>query len=187
MIMGELLLQIIVEKLEAMELLLRHDSADKDREVLREIRDEIKKLLATSLSIDKLNELKVSVDACYKKLESPLQNRVDHQHHLHKGIWIAVVLFFISIFFFWQWINAVENKKQFEGNDIKYRALKVTHDRALMQLLYHTDSLYSLDPEHMEQWVVQEEERLIEQTKLLELAGEKEKEARQLRGRAEKK
>ena len=185
--MTELLLQTIVEKLEAMELLLHHDNASKGDDVLKKVAEEITKIYPTGLSIDKINELKVSVDACYKKLECPIQNRIDHKHHLHRGVWIAFFLFFASIFCLWQWMNTINDKKQFEANDIKYRALKVTADKALIKLLCHTDSLYNLDPTHMEQWVVQEEERLAEQTILLQLAGEKEKEARQLRDRTEKK
>ena len=185
--MSELLLQTIVEKLEAMELLLRDDNANKDGEALKEIREEIKKLFAIGLSSDKLNELKVSIDACHKKLDNPFQNRIDHKHHLHKGVWIAFFLFFASIFCLWQWMNTIDDKNQVEANDIKYRALKVTRDKTLLKLLYQTDSIYDLNPKQMEQWVVQEEKRLAEQTKLLQLAGKKEKEVKQLRDRAEKK
>jgi len=81
----------------------------------------------------------------------------------------------------------MREEKQFEVNDIKYRSLKVTGDKALIEVLYHTDSLYNISAEHMKESVVQEEEYLIERTKLLQLAGEKERKAEDLRKRAEKK
>jgi len=42
----------------------------------------------------------------------------------------------------------------------------------LLKVLYHTDSLYNLDPGQMQQWVVQQEDLLIQQTKMLQFAGE---------------
>ncbi len=42
--MSELLLQSIVEKLQAMELLLRHHNTSKDEEAVKLILEEIKKL-----------------------------------------------------------------------------------------------------------------------------------------------
>ncbi len=57
------------------------------------------------------------------------------------------------------WMNTINDKKQFQAKDIKYRSLKVTHDKALLELLYRTDSLYHLNPQNMQQWVVQEVNR----------------------------
>lgn len=189
--MSELLLQTIVEKLEAIELLLKHDNTNQYAEVIQELRQEVKKLSARALCNDKAIELTTSMDTLSERLsqllKSRFEQRVIHKHHLHKGIWAIVVLLFTSIFCLRQWMNAIDDTKQFEANDIKYRALKVTRDKALSKLLFHTDSLYNLDPADMQQWVVQEEERLTEQTKLLQLAGEKEKQVKQLRDRAEKK
>jgi hypothetical protein len=106
---------------------------------------------------------------------------------LHKGIWIAVILFFVSIFFLLKWITAINDKKRFEANDIKYRALKVSDDKELTKLLYQTDSFYNVNAEWMRKYVTQEEDRLMEQTKMLEFAGEKKKSAKDLRDKNEKK
>ena len=151
---------------------------------LQALHTDVKKIIEQFLLIqEKMNELELKMEALEIRLGQPLKNQIDHKNHLHKGIWIAIVLSIVSTFFFYQWMNTNDDKKQFEANDIKYRALKVTGDRALIKLLYHTDSLYNLDAEHMRHWVVQEEERLIEQTKNLKLAGEKKKEAEHLRER----
>jgi hypothetical protein len=83
-------------------------------------------------------------------------------------------------------MNTVDDKKQFEANDIKYRALKVSRDEELLKLLYQTDSFYNVNADWMRKYVAKEE-HLIEQTKIFELAGEKKKSVKDLRNRAEKK
>ena len=46
------------------------------------------------------------------------------------------------------------------------------------------DSFYTANPDSVRQTTIQEEEHLAEQTKLLELAGEKEREAKVLKAKA---
>ncbi|SRR6266498_4255776 len=193
--MSDLLLQTIVEKLETFETLLKQVATDKsvikqnDFVVqLQPLQTDIKKMNEHFLlNQRRMSELELRINILHESLQQRLKNQIEHEHHFHKGIWIAIILFLVSSFFFFQWINATNNKKQFEANDIKYRALKATGDKALLKVIYHTDSLYNLDPEHMQQWVIQEEDRLIEQTKKYQLADEKKKEAKDLRDGAEKK
>ena len=64
---------------------------------------------------------------------------------------------------------------------MKYRSLKVTGNKSLIQLLYHTDSLYNVKAEAIRKMTVQEEQRSAEQAGMLQLPGEKEKEATQLK------
>jgi hypothetical protein len=185
--MSEILLQTIVEKLQAMELLLKQDKRNKDDEVLKTILEEIKKVFATSISKDKIDELNLSIDKCCKTLERPSTDKIIYKHYLHKGIWIAVILFFVATFFLWEWMNSLNDKKRFEANDIKYRALKISGDKDLLKLLYQTDTFYNVHTDWMRNYVAQEEDRLMEQTIMLELAGEKKKSIKDLRNRAEKK
>jgi hypothetical protein len=193
--MSQLLLQTIVEKLGILESLLKQVVAGKDATnqsewtiQLQALRTDIKKMMEQFLlNQEKINELELKTDALEIRLRQPLKNQIAHKHHLHKGIWLAIVLSIVSTFFFYQWMSTNDDKKQFEASDIKYRALKVTGDIALLKLLYHTDSLYNVDAKHMRQWVVQEEDRFAHKVKMLSLAGEKEKGTKDLKGRAEKK
>jgi len=184
--MSEILLQTIIEKLGAMESLLKQDKKNKDEEVFQRILEEIKKVSILSISTNKIDELNLSIDRCCKTLERPSTNQITYKHYLHKGIWIAVTLFFVSTFLLWEWISAINDKKQFEANDIKYRALKVSGDEGLLKLLYQTDSFYNANANWMRNYVAQEEDRLIEQTKKFQLAGEKKKNVKDLRNRAER-
>ncbi len=185
--MSEILLQTIVEKLQAMELLLKNDKAGIDEETLKCIREEMQRLPITTISTDKFNELKLAIDECREKIERPLHNQTIHKHHLHKGMLISLVLFFTCMLFLWLCINTINDKEHFRENDIKYRVLKVTGNKALLNVLYHTDSIYNVDPHYMQQWVVQQEDLLVQQTKMLQLADEKKKEVKDLKGRAGKK
>jgi len=184
--MSEILLQTIVEKLEVIELLLKQDKKNKDEEVSKMILDEIKRVSTSSINSDKIDELKLSMDKCCKTVERASTNQIIYKHYLHKGIWIAIILFFVSIFLLLKWITAINDKRQFEANDIKYRALKVSGDKVLLKLLYQTDSFYNVHADWMRKYVAKEEDRLVEKTKMIELAGEKKKKVKDLRKRVEK-
>ena len=151
------------------------------------ILEEIKKISTSSISIDQINELKLSIDKCFKSLEDPAKNQIIYKHYLHKGIWIAVILFFAAIFFLWEWLSVINDKKQFEANDIKYRALKLSGDKELAKLLYQTDSFYDANADWMRKYVTQNEHYLIEQAKIPQLTGEKKKSVKDLGNRVQKK
>ena len=84
----------------------------------------------------------------------------------------------------WGWLNAHQEKEQFEANDVKYRSLKNSGNKNVLNLCKYTDSLYQKDRVGFSNDVEQEEQRLIEQAELLRLAGEKEKEAKTLKEQA---
>ena len=118
------------------------------------------------------------------QLNIPVKNQIEHKHHLHKGIWIAAGLFVTCFLLAWGWINAHQEKEQFEANDVKYRSLKISGNKNVLNLCKYTDSLYRKDRVGFSSNVEQEERRLIEQAELLRLAGEREKEAKTLKEHA---
>ncbi len=156
--MDELLLQTVVEKLEDIELLVKHNNQNKTGEELKKISEELKILSGRTISSGRLNELIKSLNACTGTLKQPLQNKIEHRHHLHKGIWIAIVLFVANIFLLAGWINNYNSTKQLRANDYKYRALKTMGDVSLKKILYNIDSMYKINPEYFEKKVVEKEE-----------------------------
>jgi hypothetical protein len=118
--------------------------------------------------------------------QQPLRNNVEHRHHLYKGIWIAVGLFIAATFFLWEWVDTYQSKKISEANDIKYRSLKLTGNKSYIKYLYDIDSIYNIKGEAIKEKTIQDEERLAEQVKMLQLAGEKENEAKELKKKAKK-
>lgn len=91
-----------------------------------------------------LARLVSSLDNHIFQSQQPLRNNVEHKHHLHKGIWIAVGLFIAAIFFLWEWIDTYQSKKVSEANDIKFRSLKLTGNKSYIKYLYDIDSIYTI-------------------------------------------
>ena len=188
--MSEQLLEAILEKIESFELLLKVTDSSKEeiRQVKTElsfIKQEIKNLPAQlQLDTGKLAELITAINKLQMQLNIPVKNQIEHKHHLHKGIWIAVGLFVTCFLLALGWINAHQEKEQFEANDMKYRSLKISGNKNVLNLCKYTDSLYQKDCVGFNSNVEQDERRLIEQAELLRLAGEKEKEAKTLKEQA---
>lgn len=193
--MSEVLLQMIVEKLDALGAALSKpvttgaDTAIQEN-LIKEVKSfqtEMKKF-EENLKVNNANlsKLTSSLDNHIFQLQQPLRNNVEHKHHLHKGIWIAVGLFIAATFFLWEWLDTYQSKKVSEANDINYRSLKLTGNKSYIKYLYDIDSIYKIKGEAIKEKTIQDEERLAEQVKMLQLAGEKENEAKKLKKKAGK-
>lgn len=188
--MSEQLLEAILEKIEFFELLLK--VTDNGKEEIQQVKAELSfikheiKNLPAQLQLDtgKLAELVTAINKLQLQLNIPVKNQIEHKHHLHKGIWVAVGLFVSCFLLGWGWIHAHQEKEQFEANDMKYRSLKICGNKNALNLCKYTDSLYQKDRVYFSSNVVQEERRLIEQAELLRLADEREKEAKTLKEQA---
>lgn len=67
--------------------------------------------------------------------------------------------------------------------------MKLSGNKSYIKYLYDIDSIYSIyniKGEAIKEKTIQEEKRLAEQVKMLELAGEKENEAKELKKKAKK-
>ncbi len=82
--------------------------------------------------------------------DQPLNKRIEHEHHLHKGLLIAFILTLLCLVLSFGWYNSYNMSKQLKANDIKYRALKVVGNKSLLKLLHHTDSLYLINSDSFE-------------------------------------
>ncbi len=180
--MNEILLQTIVEKLEALEIaLLKESNAGKDVEVTNELTIEFNSLqqeLEKFSSIYKssqetTSDLLKEISGLRLNLSNPLQSRIKHIHHFHKQIWITISLLLISLLLAYGWVNSIHEKEAFEANDIKYRFWKTNGNPNLLKITYSTDSLYTLDKNNFTNRVIEAERNIAEQEKMHRLAGEK--------------
>jgi hypothetical protein len=192
-IMNDVFLQSIVEKLEALEIaLLKGDNSATISEAQQPIIIQLKSCQSgiESFSRDlrnlnaKIEALSLKVSTLPKGPDEKRQDHTIHHHHIHKGLWISIGLFLILTISIAMLINTRDNFKAYEANDIKYRRLKVQADTALLKRLYRMDSLFTIDPEAFTKYTVEEENRIAERARLFRLAGEKEGEAKELRKRA---
>jgi hypothetical protein len=168
--MNELLLQTIVEKLEALEIVLfKKTETPKDDTAERQLLDQVKNLHSEFERFKaqmtennyKLNKLTQNFSA----LDNSKQNRVKHIHHFHDRLWLTVSIYLISLLFAYGWINCHNEKKAFEANDLKYRYWKVNPNKSLLKASYYTDSLYNLDKDGFEKKVLSRERRLLTRSK----------------------
>ena len=194
--MSEILLQTIVEKLEALSVaILKKDTTGGDEKLYNDFVKEIKtfqpeiKMFRDSLKLnnDKISSLNQSLNNYRFQLGQPVKNNVEHRHVLHKGIWVAAILFNIALFLTIALNNSLQSKKQYKANDIKYRYLKLTGDKSSLKILFHADSLYNINAEAIIKRTLQEEQRLAKQAEMLRLADEREKELKELKRKAGKK
>ncbi len=191
--MSEVLLQSIVEKLEAIEIGLLKGNTDKDpalQALLKEIKllqaEMVKMPLLLTGNSEKVKELLTGIAALNFKLDSPKSECIKHSHYFHKGIWIAIGLFIISFLFLFAWINCMNSKKTFQANDIKYRFLRVSSNPSLLKLFYLTDSLYNLSNDSFVKLVTEKEQNFAQQEKQPRPASEKKRNARELLNKASK-
>ncbi len=140
-----------------------------------------------SLHTKKLAELEVNMASLQQQLKVPLNNTIEHKHHLHKGIWVSAGLLVISVLLLWGWLNTYSRLESYQGNDSKYRYFKVYGNQNLIKFCAQTDSFYLKDKSGFRDGVEQEEQRLFRQLELNRLAGEKEREAKTLREQAGRK
>lgn len=182
--MSEILLQAIVEKLEALEIaLLKQGSAGKDEEVSNELTTAVKSVQLELIKFSSaFNSYDEKIDILSKRIHTlridphnPIQNKVKHTHHFHKQVWLTASLFIISLLLAYGWINCRNERKSFEGNDMKYRFWKANGNKHLLNIVYYTDSLYNLDKDRFMQRVVLAEHQVVEQEKAHRLADEKKK------------
>ena len=146
--MNEILLQTIVEKLEALEIaLLKESNAGKDVEVTNELTIEINSLqceLEKFTSIFKstsetISNLVKEISGLRLNLVNPVQGRIKHIHHFHKQVWITISLIIISLLLAYGWVNSIHEKEVFEANDIKYRFWKTKWQCQLIKKNYISD------------------------------------------------
>lgn len=182
--MNEILLQAIVEKLEALEMaLLKQGNAGKDEQTSNELTTAVKSVQselikfasAFSTNNEKINSLSEEIYALRVKSGNPIQNHVKHIHHFHKQVWLSVSFFIISLLLAYGWINCSNEKKSFEANDMKYRFWKANGNTNLLKIVFYTDSLYKLDKTHFIQQVIGTEQQIVENEKQFRIAGENKK------------
>ena len=193
--MSEILLQAIVEKLEALEIaLLKESNTSKDetmqKQILKGFKDfqsEVAKLISQSSTNNEiLYGISKEINGLRLNLNNPRENQVKHIHRYYSHLLVTVSLFLISLLLAYGWINCHNEKKAFEANDIKYRYWKADGNASLLKLTYYTDSLYDMDKDDFRNQIVHAEQQIAEQGKQFRLAGEKEKEGRELKLKGQK-
>ncbi len=189
--MSEILLQSIVEKLEAIEISLLKDNNPLKEDAIQALLQEVKSFkselvkspLQFEKSTEKIDELLKIITALNFRFDNPVAEQIKHSHHFHKGIWIAITLFITCLLLAYGWMSSYQSSKIFKANDIKYRYLKMRGNNTIFNFCKYTDSLYQKDEVKFSAGVEQVEQNLIEQANRIRLADEKEKALKRVKAR----
>lgn len=180
--MNEILMEAILEKLDNLEVFLKTMQTGKQptidmSPVLKAISDLKSSVAVKSGSFpvpeNKVIELQQSISELLSQLRVPVNNKTEHKHHLHKGIWLSAGLFLATVFLICGWWQTSEKLEQYQAGDIKYRYSKIYGNPSLSKFCAETDSLYLKDGSVFTNWVEHEEQRLIQLAEVSRLAGEK--------------
>ena len=79
-----------------------------------------------------------------------VQTIIKHHHHIKTTTVIAIIISLILIVLTWLYLDTRKEAESNRANDLKYRFLKVHANPGLVNLLLLTDSLYTLDPDSMQ-------------------------------------
>jgi hypothetical protein len=106
--MSEIILQTIVEKLERLESLIKRQDAVRDdaaeQSLLSKIEGVERALKVYTYTVKSNNEtlrqLSSKLDVLTDPINTPIKSKITHTHHLHKGVWVSVVLFVLCALLF---------------------------------------------------------------------------------------
>ncbi len=137
-----------------------------------------------SFPLKAMHELFQKLSALNQKLSQPLQQKVEHHHHVNKIIVAAGVLFIAVCFLCSGWYNTVQKLDGYIENDTKYRYLRLDTAQVFLQrYLDKADKEYTHNPKLRDSVITREKENL-KNMKLLFEAYRKTREAEKLRSEA---
>ena len=192
--MSDILLQTIVDKLEALESILTTSKpqiieADNGslQECIKQQTIEVStkiNALSETLTFPKetISQLTQRLQSLSVSLKQPLRKEIRHEHHINTGIIVCICLVVILACCGCWIYNLHNDTKAYKANDIKYRYVKMNIDN--VHLLSKVDSLYNVAGDQMIQEVKKQETDLRKRLDLLQKADMKEKEAKRLRDEA---
>lgn len=133
-----------------------------------------------------IQELYRKLSAVSSQLSQPLQQKVEHHHHVHKIIGVAAGLFIIVCFLCLFWYNTGQKLAGFRENDTKYRLIRLdTAFTPMQHYLDKVDQAYTRNPKLRDSVIAKEEENKKNMALLVE-AYNKNREAESLKSEAGK-
>lgn len=166
--MSDLLLQTIVERLEAIGVLLQAMSNDADkaqielRKKLVDISTEILRL-SPNTGVKEVKQLTLAVESLKASIPKPSPVQKPKHFLLRKQTWFAAVAMVIFLAMAWGWGYTFRALTESESDAHKYRYIKSIANPTLSRFYHQVDSVWIVDPSQ------------ITDTKPGLFAGEKEK------------
>jgi len=190
--MSEALLSSMIDKLDANErkmdeLIERLKHTPDYTTALDQIENKVGAVFnaVQNFSLDKkgMEELSQKLSTNIELMKRPGRQEIVHHHHATKTIWIAAALFLTVCLEAVALYVTINNLYAYKANDTKYRYLKLQDNSALNKLLTFTDSLYQINGT-MRDSVIRREEQNQRNLEILRRAIQLEKEAKELKKKA---
>lgn len=187
-------MEVVVKKMELQDLKLSDletrltTDADHARQIQQVITsvEGLKTAINSGQSPNRLQEFSARLALAINLLQKPVENKVNHHHHIPKLIWITAGLFLLLSMVCAGWYMSTEKLDGFIANDTKYRQLKLdSANKRLQADLEVIDSLYQVNPDLRER-VIQNEERNKKNLEMLQKAIRMENEANELKKKVNK-
>jgi hypothetical protein len=133
---------------------------------------------------NKVQELSARINLAIGLLQKPVENKVNHHHHVPKLIWITAGLFILLSLVCSGWYVTSEKLSGFIVNDTKYRKLKLDSANKRLQIdLDRVDSFYRVNAD-LREMVLRTEEENKKNLEMLQRARNMENEANELKRKA---
>lgn len=152
----------------------------KDMTQLSELLKDIK------FPVGEMRDLSIKISGLDTRLNQPVKNIVQHQHHFPKILWLSIGLIISMAVVCTGWYMTGSALQEYKASDTKYRYLKLTDHQPLQELLSITDSLYR-SKANMRDSVLQQEEQNKRKLEMLQRAMKLEAEAKELKRKADAK
>ncbi|MCF3110612.1 hypothetical protein LL912_17635 [Niabella sp. CC-SYL272] len=133
-----------------------------------------------------IEALRRELSAVREQLSEPVIQKLEHHHHVHKIIVATGVLFIAVCLLCCGWYNTYQKLEQFQGNDTKYRLMRLdTAFTPLQRYLDKVDQAYT-NNSGLRDSVITKEEENRKNMGLLQEAYNRVKEAEKLKSEAGK-
>jgi len=147
------------------------------------LRKDVQKISFPEREMEELSERLAKSVAILKQ---PVEQKIIQQHHVSKGIWVAIAIFLLLCLVATGWYSTYNKLDFYIANDTKYRYLKLEANTGLGKWLNVLDSLYKVDKK-MRDDVIMKEEQNQRNFEMMQKALQMEKEAKELKKKVNKK
>lgn len=97
--------------------------------------------------IKQLDEFSAKIDAHSELLKKPVIQKVVHEHHVPKLLYVTVALFCICLSFGFGWFQTAQRSSQYRNNDTKWRKLMLGARPTLTKIMQEVSSSVDDDPD----------------------------------------
>jgi hypothetical protein len=187
-------MEVVVKKIELQDLKLFDletrltsdaDHATQIKHIITSV-EGLRTAINSGQSPNRLQEFSTRLALAISLLQKPIENKVNHHHHIPKLIWLTVGLFLLLSLACSGWYMTTEKLDGFIANDTKYRQLKLdSANKRLQADLDVVDSLYQVNPDLRER-AIKIEEQNKKNLEMLQKAIRMENEASELKKKVNK-